>query len=250
MKKLLFIFLLLGIIFVSCEEEEVIPEDPALTKANIGGAVSLFDEFGTPVKKWRMIVSAQQGDYFNFWGETEKDGSFVILNAKYHNNYTIVYEKEGFGTYKKFAFNHEYTGSMGQITETPYLSEKSSTIVGQLDAEVVADTLKLEVTLSNSNRTGERYIRFLFHTIPEINNEVFSHYTGRFTMISNNHTLALTKEYLQEIGLESGQEYFVQCYGASYYSNGYFDEDKLKYILPNLGFTENGFTPTESFIMP
>jgi len=250
MKKFLIIFALFGLILTSCEEDEVTPEDPDLTKANIEGTVNLFDEFGTPVNKWQMIVSAKQGEYLNFWGETEKDGSFIILNAKYHSNYTIVYEKEGFGTYKKFAFNHENTGGIGQITGTPTLGEKSSTTVDQLKADVIDESLELDVTLGDSNRRGKKYIRFLFHTIPQISNKVFSHYTGRFTMVSNSHTLVLTKEYLQEIGLESGVEYYVQCYGASYYSNGYFDEDELRYVLPNLGFPENGSTPTESFIMP
>ncbi len=250
MKKFLIIFMLFSLAFVSCEEDDVVPEDPALTKANIGGAVYLFDEFGVPINKWRMIVSARQGDYLNFLGETEKDGSFVILNAKYHNNYTIHYEKEGFGTYKIFRFNHEYTGSMGQIDGIPYLSEKSTTRVSQLEAEVIDDTLELEVTLGVSDRKGVKYIRFLFHTIPQISEKVFSNYTGRFTMVDNLHTLVLTKEYLQEIGLESGVEYYVQCYGASYYSNGYFDDYDMRYVLPNLGYVENGSAPRESFIMP
>jgi len=96
---------------------------------------------------------------------------------------------------------------------------------------------------------AERYIRFLFHTIPEINHDVFKFYTGRFTLNSNHHTLVLTKEYLEELGLQNGVKYYVQAYGASYYSNAYNDDVK-KTVLPNLGYNDSGITPKDDFIMP
>ncbi len=235
---------------VSCKKEDNTPdEDSIMTNANIGGACTLFDEFGNSDSKAGMLVYLEGGVGY-YWGETEKDGSFLILNAPYHINYTVVYEKQGYGTYKKYGFNHEYTGNMGFIADVPSLGRKSSTTVSQLNVEVDGDNVEFEVSLGSKGINEERYIRFVFHVIPELSHEVFSHYTSKFTMTNNHHTLILTKEYLQEIGLESGTKYYVQAYGASYFSNSYFDDYNMRLVLPNLGYSDNSPTPKDNFIMP
>ena len=250
MKKFLVIFTVFSLFIISCKEKEKEePIDSITTNANIEGAVRLYNEFGEKVSNERMLVYLAGGSAY-FYGETEKDGSFLILNATYYPNYTIVYEKQGFGTYKKSNFSHEYTGSIGQISGTPNLGEKSSTRVSQFNVEMINDSLHLEVMLGSKNMNGERYIRFLFHTIPEISHDVFKFYTGRFTMNSNHHTLILTKEYLEGLGLQSGVKYYVQAYGASYYSNAYNDGNLSKIVLPNLGYSESVATPKDDFIMP
>ena len=247
MKKFLIIFVVFSLFVISCKEKEKEePIDSITINANIEGSVNLYDESGERISNERMLVYLDGGAEY-FYGETEKDGSFLILNAKYYPNYTIVYEKQGFGTYKKPNYNHEYTGTIGQIVGIPNLSKKSSTIVTQFNVEIINDSLHLEVTLGSKSMKSERYIRFLFHTIPEINHDVFKFYTGRFTMNANHHTLVLTKEYLEELGLQNGNKYYVQAYGASYYSNAYTDG---KQVLPNLGYSDSGITPKDDFIMP
>jgi len=244
MKKFLIIFTIASMFIVSCKEKEKEdPIDSITTNSNIEGSVKLYNEFGEKVSNERMLVHLEGGPGY-FYGETEKDGSFLILNAAYYPNYTIVYEKEGFGTYKKTNYNHEYTGSVGHIGEIPNLSEKSSTTVSQFNAEMINDSLHLEVTLGSKIKSRGRYIRFLFHTIPEISHDTFKFHTGRFTINASHHTLILTKEYLEGLGLQSGVKYYVQAYGASYFSNSYNG------VLPNLGYTEGIAVPTDSFIMP
>ncbi len=250
MKKFLIVFIIFSVFLISCEEEEVAPvEDSVLKMANIEGAVKLFDEYGTADTQDRMLVYLDGGTGY-FWGETEKDGAFLIFNALYHVNYTIVYEKDGYGTYKKYGYNHEYTGNVGVISETPFLGKISSTTVSQLMVEAKEENVEFEVTLGSKETAGEKKIRFLFHTVPVISHDIFSKYTSKFTMTNSHHTLILSKEYLQEIGLESGVKYYVQAYGASYYSNAYYDDINSKFVLPNLGYDENSAVPTDSFIMP
>lgn len=45
-----------------------------------------------------MFVKVEgNGQYYI--GETQKDGSFLVPNVPYFHNYTISYEKDGFGSY-------------------------------------------------------------------------------------------------------------------------------------------------------
>lgn len=250
MKNIIYFILFSSIILVSCEKDETkTNSDTILTLANINGQVSLYDEFGNTTSSERMFVKAEgNGQYYI--GETQKDGSYLIPNVPYFNNYTISYEKEGFGSYKIFGFEHEYTGAAGEITEVPYLSQKSSAYCSALFTNVIDNEVEFQLAVAGGSDNGKRSFRLLFHTIALISNETFSHYTSKYTLTSSSQSITLSKEVLTDIGLESGISYYVQAYGDAYYSNAYFDDYAQRNVLPNLGFQEGQLVPTASFIMP
>ncbi len=249
MKKLSYLIILLSIILVSCEEDKPVNNnDSVLTKANIRGSLGLYDEFGKSVSSERMFVYMEGNEQIHYT-ESEKDGSFLVPNVPYFNNYTISYEKEGFGTYKSFGYEHEYTGEEGQL-EGIALSQKSGAYCTSLLVIQSNDTTHFHLGLGGSSDAGKRKIRLLFHTIPEINHDVFSHYTTKFTAVNTNQVISLSKEFLNELGLVSGTTYFVQAYGDSYFSNAYFDDYNRKQVLPNLGYNPEEAIPKASFIMP
>lgn len=250
MKKLITLILLISIVFISCEKEEPKKNnDSVLTKANVSGEVSLFDEFGQPVSDERMMIYMENTSE-TFWTETQKDGSFLVLNVIYFNNYRIIYEKDGFGTYKRFGFEHEYTGAEGSISPVN-LSKKSTAYCNSLIVTQSNDTTHFQLMLAGGSDAGKRKVRLLFHHIPQISNEVYSHNTVKFTANNPEPTISLSKEYLlEEVGLRSGETYYVQAYGDSFYSNAYFDEDLQKSVLPNLGINDDVAVPTATFIMP
>jgi len=251
MKKfVLFIFMLA--VFISCKKDDDHPSDEPsiLTKANIEGSVKLFDEWGNPLPKDRMLITMNNGSN-NYWAETEKDGSFLFLNVLYARNYTISYSKSGFGTYKIFGFHHEYTGEVGKIPSTPVLGMISSTYVKTLEAIPSDTAVVFNVSISSTKEVkGNRRIRFIFHTIPEISNEVFSNFSNKFQLANSYASLTLAKDDLLEMGLESGTKYWVQAYGESYYSNAYEDDAIGRYVLPNLGYKSDEAVPTVTFTMP
>lgn len=249
MKKLFFLTLMISFVLVSCEKDDPkTNSDSVLTKANVNGQVYLYDEFGNSITKERMIVHMENTSNI-FWAETQKDGSFLVPNVTYFNNYKISYEKDGFGTHKKFRFNHEYTGSAGNI-DPVNLSKKSTTYCSSLIVTQTNDTTHFHLSLSGSSNAGKKNIRLVFHSIPEISNEVFSHFTSKFIVNNSQLVLSLSKDYLiNDVGLISGKNYYVQAYGDSYYSNSYFDEDLQKIVLPNLGFNDNVAVPTSLFTM-
>jgi hypothetical protein len=253
MRKTLFILFAFVFILSSCEKEEPkTNNDSVLTKANVYGEVKLYDEFGNPVSNERMVVSMLQfdGEASDYWTETEKDGSFLVLNVPYFNNYSVVYSKNGFGSYKRFGFEHQYTGAEGHL-EDVNLGEKSSAYCSSLLVTQSNDSTHFQLSLSGGSDAGKRRIRLLFHTIPQISSEVFSHYTPKLIAINSQPLISLSKEYLlNEVGLISGQTYYVQVYGDSYFSNAYFDEYQQKQILPNLGASSEISVPTATFVMP
>jgi len=250
MKKLFFLLIATSFIFVSCEKDEPkTNNDSVLTMANIRGQLALYNEFGAKVSNERMFITmaSTAGTYTT---ESEKDGSFLVMNVPYADNYKTFYEKDGFGTYKRFGYNHVYTGQEGSLSAVN-LSMKSTAYCAGLVVTQSNDTTHFHLTLAGGSDAGKRRVRLLFHTIPQISNEVFSHYTVKFTANNTQPIISLSKEYLQnEVGLINGQTYYVQAYGDSYYSNAYFDEDAQKQVLPNLGMSSDIGVPTASFVMP
>lgn len=250
MKKIVFPLFVFLIVLASCDKDEPNNNsDSILAKANISGHVSLFDEFGKIVSNERMMISMEGGGQ-TFWAESEKDGSFLVPNVLYFNNYTTIYEKDGFGTYKSFGFNHQYTGAEGNLSSVN-LSMKSTAYCSSLLVSQSNDTTHFHLSLAGGSDAGKRRIRLLFHTIEQISNETFSHYTPKFQANNPQPTISLSKDYLlNEVGLISGETYFVQAYGDSYYSNSFFDEYQQKRALPNLGMSDDISVPTSSFVMP
>jgi hypothetical protein len=250
MKKLILIIIAFSALIVSCEKDEPnTNSDSVLTKANVRGELALFDEYGNAVTKERMFV-LMTSSLDTYWGETEKDGSFLVPNVPYSNNYSISYEKDGFGTYKKFGYKHEYTGQEGSIGSVN-LGKKSTAYNTSLFVSQSNDTTHFHLSLAGGSNSGKRRVRLLFHNIPEISNSIFSHYTSKFQTNNPQPMLSLSKEYLlNEVGLTSGETYYVKAFGESYFSNAYFDEEQLKQVLPNLGWSETEGNPKAVFIMP
>ncbi|OYT16768.1 MAG: hypothetical protein B7C24_06070 [Bacteroidetes bacterium 4572_77] len=240
----------MGFLFTSCQEDDPKPQDDGsiLIRSNVSGDVKLFDQYGEKSAQNDMRVTMDNHGKF-FYGDTEKDGGYLVLNADYFPNYTILFEKQGYGTYKILNYSHEYNnGGEGHINEVPNLSEKSGTYSTSISANVSNDTVFFDLTAQLASGSGTRIIRFLFHTTPQISNEIFAYYTGQINIYSPTQTYYFTKIQLEGIGLKPNTKYYVQAYGDSYYSNSYMDTDGLH--LPNLGIPTTGDTPTDSFIMP
>ncbi|NOR86967.1 MAG: hypothetical protein GQ527_05110 [Bacteroidales bacterium] len=249
MKKHILLLVVLATFLISCEPERPkVNNDSILTLSNISGSLNLFDEKNNSVPSDRVLVYLERG-IGTYWGESEKDGSFIILNAPYYINYTIVYEKQGYGTYKIFGYQHEYTGGVGSITEAPSLGKISTTYATDLDIAVNGENTEFTMDIMPAPSDGQ-LVRIIFHSISAISNEVFSNYTALLAISDSEQTFVFSKEELEEIGLEPGVKYWAQAYGDSYHSNGFMDEDLGKYVLPNLGYKDDLAVPTEDFVMP
>jgi len=236
----LFAVSLLAVLITSCKkEEEVKNTEPDYEKANLTGTVQLFDKAKNEQSPQMMFVTIEGNTFMNY-AETDKMGDFTLLNVPFYDNYTLSYIKDGYGTFKIFNFNHQFTGSEGMVGVTPKLGMKSTTEVTYLT--VVSDTLrqdtairfKIGVSKTNVSNSNPAYVRFLFHEINLVNDTSYSNYSPRIPIASNPADIVFTKADFQEMGMQTGSSYFVRAYGESYYTNEYFDFVKLKEVFPNL----------------
>ena len=83
----------------SCSKDEDPATDP-ITKANITGSVNLYDEGTTQIDNSNMTVKVE-GTTPAISATTDANGDFTLSDVPF-GTYTILYEKSGFGTFKKF----------------------------------------------------------------------------------------------------------------------------------------------------
>lgn len=242
MKRFLFsiliVFTIASVFFTACKEETHPDTLPDYEKANLTGAVQLFDEGNEAQNPDKMFVTIE-GNEFRTYAETEKDGNFILRNVPFYSNYTLAYIKDGYGTFKIYNYNHEYTGSEGVLPGIPKLGMKSTTCVTSLVVE--QDTVSQDTSIrfkigisSNASGTNPKYVRFLFHEINSVSDTTYSNYSSRITVKSNPASVVFTSSDFQKMGMQKGSIYFAIAYGESYHTNEYFDFITSKEVFPNL----------------
>ena len=113
-------FLLIVLGTTSCSKDKE-PTPDAVTTANIIGNVELINE-GTDngpeaVDNSGMIVKTDGGTAA-ISTTTDANGEFTLEDVPF-GTYSLIYEKTGFGTYKKFNVEHTNSGSSTVITFLP-----------------------------------------------------------------------------------------------------------------------------------
>ncbi|WP_298537879.1 carboxypeptidase-like regulatory domain-containing protein [uncultured Algibacter sp.] len=220
---------LLGI--SSCSKDEDPTPDP-ITKANILGSVNLFDEGVTQIDNSNMTVSI---DGTTFSVSTDVNGDFELTDIPF-GSYTIVYEKSGYGTFKKFDIEHKNTGSSTVIMNTPSLGQKSSTSITNLTLSSSSNfpAIISATTEPEANNANPKYIRYFFSTDPSISSENYEYAIETFQVNNTPYNYNLSQEAIDVLGYTSGTTVYVKCYGESYYGNNYPDPSLAKDIFPNL----------------
>lgn len=243
MKRIVFsafsIAMVASLMLTACKKEIPPDTEPDYEKANLAGNVLLFDQAKNAETPQKMFVLIE-GNSFATYAETDKQGAFLLQNVPFYDNYTLSYIKDGYGTYKIFNFNHQYTGSAGTVGSTPKLGMKSTSCVTSLTVvndTTMPDTLvQFRVTVSAGNVTSENpaYVRFFFHEIDAVSDSTFTNYSPHIPIQTKTADIYFSPSDFLEFGLQSGASYFVKAYGDSYYSNVYFDFVKSREVFPNL----------------
>ncbi|WP_209330789.1 carboxypeptidase-like regulatory domain-containing protein [Lunatimonas salinarum] len=223
---------LIGFLAVSCDNDTDPEEGPA-TAADIVGSVNLYDEGTNSLDNSGMQVSVE-GSSPLIAATTDANGRFVLSDVPF-GTYTLVYEKEGFGTYKKHEVLHENTGMATPITETPSLGQRSSTEITGLGIERLAGELILRITTEPAgNSANRRYVRYLLGTESSLDLENYRAFSPLFVAQINPFELTLSQTDLQNAGFTSGQTVFVRAFGDSFWSNAYLDPVLGYTVFPNV----------------
>ncbi len=238
-------YLTLGLIFVtvfiSCSKDDDNSPDP-ITKADINGSVNLYDEGTTKIDNSGMTIKVEETEFF---ATTNNQGVFNLSDIPF-GTYTLVYEKQGFGTFKKFDIQHENDATA--IPNTPSLGETSSTQVTDLTAQVNGIDITFSITTnpggSNSNR---RYVRYFLSTDSNVSKDNYSFHSSGLISQINPYETTLPLNELNNAGFSTGQTVYIKAYGDSFWSNEYDDLDLDRKVFPNLNM--NSADPV-SFVVP
>ena len=133
------------LVISSCgKDEDSLP--PPITEADITGSVNLYDEGTIQVDNSNMTVKVE-GASPAISATTDVNGNFT-LSAVPFGTYTILYEKSGFGTFKKFDIEHENNATV--ILNTPSIGEVSTTEITNLEANISGNDIIISVTTNPS----------------------------------------------------------------------------------------------------
>lgn len=235
------LIILLGI--SSCNEDKV-PTAALITKANINGSVNLYDEGTTQVDNSNMTVKVE-GTSPSISAITDGDGKFTLTDVPF-GTYTLVYEKLGFGTFKKVDIEH--LNNATAILNTPSLGEISTTQITNLEANVTGNDIIISVTTNPAGSNGNRrYVRYFLDTDSNVSNETYSYYSPGLISQINPYEILLSQNDLTNAGFSSGQTINVKVYGDSFWSNEYDDPDLGRKVFPNLNMTS---ISSVAFVMP
>ena len=240
-KPLAFI-ILIG--FASCNKNN--DPMPVATTAAISGAVNLYDEGTTQLEKSGMTVKVD-GSNPVISATTDTSGKFTLANVPF-GTYTLVFEKSGFGTFKKSDVEHTNTGSSTFITEAPSLGKESTTQVTNLEVVVNGNNVKIAITTNPAgNNSNTRYVRYFLATDSNVSSENYTFNSANLVSKINPFETTITRDNLVNAGFTSGQTVYVKAYGDSFWSNDYDDKNLARKIFPNLNKTSAN---SVSFIVP
>ena len=231
--------------FTSCTKDEN-PNTVPITKANIIGSVNLYDEGTTQIDNEGMIVKLV-GITPIISASTDVNGEFTFLDVPF-GTYTLVYEKSGFGTFKKFELDHANNGSSTIISNTPSLGQSSSTQITNLTTSINGNDVILSITTNPAGNTGNtRYIRYYLSTSSDVSDENYMYFSPGLVSQINPKEITFTTNDFSDAGFSSGETIFVKAYGDSFWSNEYDDTDLGRKVFPNLNTTS---AEAVSFVIP
>lgn len=233
------------LMLISCNGDDDPAPDP-ITTANIIGSVNLYDNGTNQIDNTGMTVKID-GSSPMVSATTDIDGNFTLADVPF-GTYTLVYEKPGFGTFKKFEIEHTNAVSSTAIANSPSLGQMSTTQITNLETNLSGNDVIISVTTDPSgNSNNERYIRFFYSTSANVSDENYTNYSEGLISQINPYEKTLTSSDLSNMGFSSGATVYVRVYGDSFWSNEYDDPDLGRRVFPNLN---SASANAVSFIVP
>lgn len=236
-----YLILALLAVIMSCSDNSN-DETPTPTSANISGAVNLFDDRVTEIDNSNMIVSVEGT---SISAVTDANGQYTLSNVPF-GLVTLIYEKNGYGTFKRFNVDHSDGDTF--ITESPSLGQISTTSITNLSVtDNGTDIILAANTDPVANNGNTRYIRFFFSTQSNVSSTNYEAVLETLVAQINPRELNLDSASLVALGFTSGQTVYARCYGESFWSNQYDDLDSGNTIFPNLN---SNSAAAVSFVVP
>ncbi len=226
-----FALVLLSIVMFSCGNDDDTPNQPDPMVGNISGGVNLFDEAGMPADNSGMTVNIEGS---SIEATTNTDGEFSLIDVPY-GDYTLVFQKNDYGTFKRFDVEHNQQATF--VTNIPSLSQRSSTEITELSSSTGGGGNSIIVngrTDPDANNSNPRIIRFFLFDGSDVSDTNFDVVLDPIQVEITPFEFELSQSDLLDQGFQSGQIIFIRCYGESFYANNYEDPTLGRMIYPNV----------------
>jgi hypothetical protein len=230
-KSILLLFSAL-VFTIACTKSD--DDNPVPTKGSISGSVNLYDERTNPLNNSGMLITVE-GSNPQITATTNSSGKFVLQDVPFGTK-VLLYEKEGYGTYKKSGVNHAYKqGSNTSLDTIVSLGRKSVTNTTAVACHADNKDLIVEVNTTPSATASNRlYVRLFFDVKSGVSGSSYKAYSENYTIGINPAEIRLTAEKINKMGFQTGDIVFVKAYGDSFWSNEYKDNASGKMVFPNL----------------
>lgn len=230
MKNFSFWLLISAIVFFSCEGNDSDSEPD--TVADINGSVLLFTEGSAAAANSGGMKVTVDGTNPSLSVVTDGLGKFTIRDVPF-GTYTLVYEKDGYGTFKRGAVQHKAGGTF--LTDIPSFGQLSTTRVTEFRINPSGTSLQVTATTDPGGNSGNRrYLRFFFSTQSTVSSSNYLAFSPTFISQENPFGKFFTANEIAALGLTPGTIVFVRAYGDSFFGNSYVDPVSGKTVFPNL----------------
>jgi hypothetical protein len=241
--------LLVSLVFldVGCKNDD--DDSGPAPQGSISGELRLADEFGAVLSDHSgMNISSDQGSTT----VSEASGEFR-LSGLATGNHDLSYEKQGFGTYKKFDIQVTGGTDATLLNGIDYLGQKSTTIISNLTVtpNTPGSTFNIGCTITPPPTPSQpRPFRLFFGKDGAVSSSDY-HYAPSNTWLATTGSGSILNYDCAELythGFSSGETIYLIAYGDSKYSNSWTDPLSGKKVYPNV----NSAAPSNvvSFVLP
>lgn len=216
------------------------------TTSSITGTVSLFDDGTTSVENSGMKVLLE-GTSPEIFAQTNSDGNFTIGNVPF-GTYTLIFSKDGYGTYKFFNATLTESGGAYNITETIKLGQVSDLAITDFEVHISNGSIDYTGSIDpEGTADAPKYVRIFYSTDENVSSANYTYYSEPYQIVGNVFELPITKEELIDEGFAPGATVYLKIYGESYWNNSYDDPITGELIIPNLSPNSPNIV---SFVVP
>ncbi|WP_299437127.1 carboxypeptidase-like regulatory domain-containing protein [uncultured Aquimarina sp.] len=230
MKKRSILFFAFSLsLLISCSSDD---NTVLIPSADIIGTVELYDDDQNIVDNTNMTVSIE-GTSPLITATTDLNGNYSLKNVPF-DTYTLVYEKEGFGTYKRFDIEHNDTGEFTLIPEQLKLGQISNSVITESTAVINGNFIVLTVTRPDTENLLVKRMRIFYHKSEDVSNEIYTEFSPIIGTTGNPANLTFSIAFFTSLGFESGETLWFKVYGDNFYTNSYQDPDLGITVFPNV----------------